>query len=134
VEPTEVFRCPSVRTSAIDGRINLSGYLFNSRLYIDSTSGQFDMGRLKYPQEVIVLYDRNAKTACGDDADMTDEWGNSGSSDSDQWGKGGLWGSHTGSPPYPGPHGGGYNILFADSHVRWYGKWVKGKITRHAEQ
>ncbi|MDP2898389.1 MAG: prepilin-type N-terminal cleavage/methylation domain-containing protein [bacterium] len=132
VEPTAVFRCPSILRSAIDGTVCLSSYILNSRLYLDSSASRFHMGRLKYADRVIVLYDRNAKTAACDDADMTDEWGNS--NGGDQWGRGGLWGSHTGSPPYPGPHAGGYNILFADSHVRWFGKWVEGRITRHAEQ
>jgi hypothetical protein len=52
----------------------------------------------------------------------------------DQWGRGGLWGSHTGSPPCPGPQAGGYNILFAEGHVRWFLKWAKTKMTRHAKE
>jgi len=127
---TEAFRCPSLRRSAIDGRVFLSSYILNSRLYLDSTAGKFHPGRLKFPQKVIVLYDRNEKTAACDDADMTDEWGNS--NGGDPWGRGGLWGSHTGSPPYPGPHSGGYNILFADWHVAWFGEWDSEKMTRHA--
>lgn len=131
-EATEVFRCPSIRRSALEGRKYLSSYILNARLYIDSSTGRFHMGRLKYPQKVIVLYDRNAKTGAAHNGDMTDQWGNN--NGGDQWGSGGLWRSHSGSPPFPGPHGGGYNILFADWHVRWHGKWVKGRMTRHAEQ
>lgn len=132
MEATEVFRCPSIHRSAIDGRKYLSSYVLNARLYIDSATGRFQIGRLKFPPKVIVLYDRNSKTSFPDNADMTDQWGNN--NGGDQWGRGALWSSFMGSPPFPGPHGGGYNILFADWHVRWHGKWVKGKMTRHAEQ
>lgn len=115
-ERTGVFRCPSIQFSAADGRRYLSSYILNSRLYDDSRWGTFDMGRLKLPGKVIVLYDRNKWTGEPADADMTDEWGNSG------------------GPDYSGPHSGGYNILFADWHVKWYGKWSKGEMTRLAEQ
>jgi len=132
MEATEVFRCPSIRYSAIDGRKFLSSYVLNARLYIDSSTGRFHVGRLKYPQKVIVLYDRNSKTGFPENADMTDQWGNN--SGGDEWGRGALWNSFTGSPPFSGPHEGGYNILFADWHVRWHDKWDTGKMTRHAEQ
>jgi len=131
-ERTAVFRCPSIRTSAVDGRKYLSSYILNSRLYDDSTSGIFDMGRLKHPGRVVVLYDRNKWTGEPTDADMTDEWGDGGGPDG--FGPGGLWYYHSGGPEFPGPHAGGYNILFADWHVRFFGRWVKGDITRHAEQ
>jgi prepilin-type N-terminal cleavage/methylation domain-containing protein/prepilin-type processing-associated H-X9-DG protein len=131
-ERTGVFRCPSLQFSAADGRKYLSSYILNSRLYDDSRSGTFDMGRLKHPGTVLVLYDRNKWTGEPADADMTDEWGNSGGPDGH--GPGGLWNYHSGGPDYSGTHSGGYDILFADWHVKWYGKWAKGEMTRYAEQ
>jgi prepilin-type N-terminal cleavage/methylation domain-containing protein/prepilin-type processing-associated H-X9-DG protein len=131
-ERTAVFRCPSIKTYAADGRKYLSSYILNSRLYDDSKTGTFGMGRLKHPATVAVLYDRNKWTGEPTDADMTDEWGNSGGPDG--YGPGGLWYYHSGGPDFPGPHAGGYNILFADWHVKWFGRWVRGEITRHAEQ
>ena len=132
LESTGVFRCPSMTTYAGDGSRYLSSYIFNSRLYLDTVGTRFDMGRLKYPQKVVVLYDRNKWTGEPTDADMTDEWGNSGGPDG--YGSGGLWNYHSGGPTFPGPHNGGYNILFADWHVKWFGTWDTDKITRYAEQ
>ncbi len=134
-ERTAVFRCGALKTSAQTGRPFLCGYVLNSRLNYDSISGAFDLSRLKYPPKVVVLYDRNKWTTAADDADMTDEWGNfSDSSNSDEWGPGGLWYYHSGGPDFSGPHSGGYNIVFADWHVGFFQKWDKGKMTRHAEQ
>jgi len=131
-ERTEVFRCPSLRRSA-DGREIFSNYWINSRLWIDSHSGhRFDMGRLKRPGKVIMLYDKHKWVAAPTKADGSDEWGNN--SGFDGYGPGGLWYYFTGGPDFSGPHSGGFNILFADYHVKWFGKRVKGKITRHAEQ
>ncbi len=132
VESTAVFRCPSMKTYVGDGRRYLTSYIFNSRLYLDTVSTKFDLGRLKHPQTVVVLYDRNKWTGEPTDADMTDEWGNSGGPDG--YGPGGLWNYHSGGPDFSGPHSGGYDILFADWHVKWFGTWDKDKITRHAEQ
>ncbi len=117
----------------VGGTKYLSSYILNSRLYTDSmaTVQRFDMNRLREPQKVVVLYDRNKWTYSPSDADMTDEWGNSGF---DGYGSGGLWYYHSGGPDFSGPHGGGYSILFADSHVRWFGELTEGKFTRHAEQ
>jgi prepilin-type processing-associated H-X9-DG protein len=117
----------------VGGTKYLSSYILNSRLYTDSTATvqRFDMNRLKEPQKVVVLYDRNKWTYSPSDADMRDEWGNSGF---DGYGSGGLWYYHSGGPDFSGPHGGGYNIFFADSHVRWFGELTEGKFTRHAEQ
>ena len=131
-EATAVFRCPSVKTYIADGRKYLSSYILNSRLYMDTQAQTFDMGRLKLPSQVIVLYDRNKWTGEPTDADMTDEWGNSGGPDS--YGPGGLWNYHSGGPDFAGPHSGGYNVLFADWHVKWFGTWAKGQMTRRAEQ
>lgn len=131
-ENTAVFRCPSTKTYALDGRKYLTSYILNSRLYLDTASGTVDIGRLKHPSAVVVLYDRNRWTGEPTDADMTDEWGNSGGPDG--YGPGGLWNSYTGGPNFSGPHGRGYNILFADWHVKWFGSWVKAKMTRYAEQ
>jgi len=127
---TEVFRCPSMRRSFNGGK-RLTSYMINSRLWIDSTAGKFDMNRLKFPQKVVVLYDVNKWYDRTHNADPSDEYGNSGF---DGYGPGGLWHCFTGGPDFSGPHGGGYNILFADWHVKWIGKLVKGKVTRHAEQ
>ncbi len=132
-ERTEVFRCPSAKNYVMDGGKYMSSYFLNSRLYSDGAGGRFDMGRLRNPPMVIVLYDRNVKTCNPQDADMTDETSGS-STGGDGYGEGGLWGSCCNSPPFPGPHAGGYNILFADYHVRWFGVWTTGKMTRHAEQ
>jgi len=131
-ERTEVFRCPSAKTYVMDGRKFLTSYIFNSRLYVDGLGGRFDIGRLRNPGIVVILYDRNVKTCEPTDADMTDEWHNDGTGDG--FGAGGLWESCCNSPPFPGPHAGGYNILFADYHVRWFGVWITGKMTRRAEQ
>jgi len=128
---TEVFRCPG--DTIIEGGINLSSYLLNSRLYTDSTTGSFDLQRLKFPTRVAVLYDKHLYPHSPSDADMTDEWGNS-NGVLDEYGSGGLWWYKSGGPNWPGPHSGGYNILFADSHVKWFGTPVKGKFTRYAKQ
>lgn len=127
---TEVFRCPSMKTSALGGK-RLTSYMINSRLWLDSSAGKFDIHRLKYPQKVVVLYDINKWYDRAHNADPSDEYGNSGF---DGYGPGGLWNCYTGGPDFPGPHAGGYNILFADWHVKWFGKLAKGEITRHAEQ
>ena len=132
LESTGVFRCPSIKTDVVEGRKYLSSYILNSRLYLDTAAEMFDMGRLKHPGKVIVLYDRNKWTGSPSDADMTDEWANTGGPDG--YGPGGLWHYHSGGPDFSGPHSGGYNMLFADWHVKWFGNWVKGKMTRHAEQ
>ncbi len=126
---TEVFRCPG--DTIVEGGINFTSYLLNSRLYTDSTSGSFHLERLKFPTKVVVLYDKHLYPHSPSDADMTDEWGNSGF---DGYGPGGLWWYKSGGPNWPGPHATGYNILFADSHVRWFGQLAEGKFTRHAEQ
>ncbi len=134
-ERTEVFRCGALKASAATGKPYLSSYILNSRLYLDSqTQGRFDLGRLKMPPKVVLLYDRNKWTGAEDDADMTDEWGNSQSGSSDQWGPGGLWYYHSGGPDFSGPHSGGYNILFCDGHVGFFSRWSEGRMTRHAEQ
>ncbi len=127
---TEVFRCPSMKVSALGGK-RLTSYMINSRLWLDSKAGMFDLYRLKYPQKVVVLYDINRWYDRTHNADPSDEYGNSGF---DGYGPGGLWYCFTGGPDFSGPHAGGYNILFADCHVKWFGKLIKGKITRHAEQ
>lgn len=129
-ERTEVFRCPSMRRSAMGGK-RFSSYIMNGRLWGDSSTGRYDFNRLKYPQKVVVLYDINKWYDRTHNADPTDGFGNSGF---DGYGQGALWYSYTGGPDFSGPHGGGYDILFADGHVKWFGKLVKGKITRHAEQ
>lgn len=126
-----VFQCPG--DTIIEGGKNLSSYILNSRLWMDTTQGGdiFDLQRLKFPTKVVVLYDKHLYPHSPDDADMTDEWGNSGF---DGYGPGGLWWYKSGGPTWPGPHSGGYNILFADAHVRWFGTLVEGKFTRHAQQ
>lgn len=129
-ERTAVFRCPSMKVSAVGGK-RLTSYMINSRLWRDSNAGEFDLHRLKYPQKVVVLYDINRWYDRTHNADPSDEYGNSGF---DGYGPGGLWYCFTGGPDFSGPHSGGYNILFADWHVNWFGKLVKGEITRHAEQ
>jgi prepilin-type processing-associated H-X9-DG protein/prepilin-type N-terminal cleavage/methylation domain-containing protein len=129
-ERTEVFRCPSMKRSLAGGR-RLTSYMINSRLWMDSAAGKFDMNRLKFPQKVVVFYDINRWYDRTHNADPSDEYGNSGF---DGYGPGGLWYCFTGGPDFSGPHSGGYNILFADWHVKWFGKLVKGKLTRHAEQ
>ena len=91
------------------------------------------MRKLTFPEKVVVLYDRNKWTGTPSDADMTDEWGNWGTDFSDVWGPGGLWYYHSGGPDFSGPHEAGYNILFADWHVKWFGEWDKESMTRHAE-
>jgi len=127
---TEVFRCPSLQYSPA-GRKYLSGYILNSRLYLDSATGGWqNMSEVVNRDKLIVLYDRNKWTGAEDDADMTDEWGNSGA---DGYGPGGLWYYYSGGPDFSGPHAGGYNILFADWHVKWFGKWASKYMTRHAE-
>ncbi len=131
-ERTEVFRCNALRASAQDGRPFLCSYLLNSRLYYDSTDGKFSLERLKFPTRVVALYDRNKWTTASDDADMTDEWGNSGGADG--YGQGGLWYYHSGGPDFSGPHAGSYNVLFCDWHVTLMKHWTREKITRHAEQ
>ena len=131
-ERTAIFRCGTLKVSAEDGRPYLCGYILNSRLFIDSNSGAFDLERLKYPPITVVLYDRNKWTGAADDADMTDEWGNSGQPDG--YGPGGLWYYHSGGPDFSGPHSGGYNVLFADWHVKLITRLIQGKITRHAQQ
>ncbi|MDP2898391.1 MAG: prepilin-type N-terminal cleavage/methylation domain-containing protein [bacterium] len=125
-----VFQCPG-DTMREGGTRNLSSYILNSRLYTDSMTGSFDLQRLKFPTRVVVLYDKHLYWHSPSDADMTDEWGNSGF---DGYGPGGLWWYSGGGPRWPGPHSGGYNVLFADSHVRWFGKLVEGQLTRHAQQ
>jgi prepilin-type N-terminal cleavage/methylation domain-containing protein/prepilin-type processing-associated H-X9-DG protein len=127
---TEVFRCPSMRRSALGG-IRFCSYLMNQRLWGDSTSGKYDFHRLKYPNKVVVFYDINRWYDRAHNADPTDGWANSGF---DGYGQGGLWYSYTGGPDFSGPHSGGYNICFADCHVKWFGKLVEGKLTRRAEQ
>ena len=134
-ERTAVFRCGALKTSAAAGKPYLCSYILNSRLHIDSQqAGYFDLGRLKYSAKVVLIYDRNKWTTAEDDADMTDEWGNSGTGFSDEWGPGGLWYYHSGGPDFSGPHAGGYNILFADYHVGFAARWDEGRMTRHAEQ
>ena len=125
-----VFQCPG-DTMREGGNRNLSSYILNSRLSLDSSTQRFDLQRLKYPTKVVVLYDKHMWMHSPSDADMTDEWGNSGF---DGYGPGGLWWYQDGGPRWPGPHSGGYNVLFADSHVRWFGKLVEGQLTRHAQQ
>ncbi len=131
-ERTEVFRCPSVKVYSMDGRKYLTSYIFNCGLWY-FMGNRFDMGRVRNATQLIVLYDRNLKTCEPTDADMTDEWHiNDGTGDG--YGAGGLWLSCCNSPPFPGPHAGGYNILFADGHVRWFGTWITGKMTKRAEE
>jgi len=142
LERTAMFRCGAVKVSAQDGRPFLTNYVLSSRLYVDSQqqAQKFDLGRLRYPSKVVLIYDRNKWTTASEDADMTDEWGNSGTSWSDEGGPGGLWYYHSGGLglpgplSFPGPHQGGYNILFCDSHVRWFGRWDKARMTRRALQ
>lgn len=133
-ERTAIFRCPQITTCAADGRKYLSSYIMNCRLWLDSKTDKFDMGRLRRPPKVVVLYDRNRWTGSPDDADMTDEWGNEATEFSDEWGPGGLWYYPSGGPDFSGPHDGGYNILFADYHVAWLRHWIREKMTRHAQQ
>jgi prepilin-type N-terminal cleavage/methylation domain-containing protein/prepilin-type processing-associated H-X9-DG protein len=129
-ERTAVFRCPSMKVSALGGK-RLTSYMVNSRLWIDSMAGKFDMHRLKHPGMVVMLYDINKWYDRAHNADPSDEYGNTGF---DGYGSGGLWYCFTGGPDFSGPHGGGYDILFADWHVKWFGKLIEGKFTRHAEQ
>jgi prepilin-type N-terminal cleavage/methylation domain-containing protein/prepilin-type processing-associated H-X9-DG protein len=129
-ERTEVFRCPSMRRSALGGK-RFSSYIMNGRLWRDSASGKYDFHRLKFPHKVVVLYDINKWYDRTHNADPTDGFGNTGF---DGYGPGALWHSYAGGPDFSGPHAGGYNILFADGHVKWFGRLVKGKLTRHAEQ
>ncbi|NQT83853.1 type II secretion system protein [bacterium] len=131
-ERTAAFRCGALKTSAATGNPYLCSYLLNSRLNYDSNSGAFDLSRLKKPPKVVVLYDRNKWTGAEDDADMTDEWGNSGGPDG--YGPGGLWYYHSGGPDFSGPHSSGYNIVFADWHVSFFARWDEGRMTRRAEQ
>ena len=129
-ERTEVFRCPSMRRSALGGT-RFCSYIMNARLWRDSTSGKYDFHRLKFPQKVVVLYDINKWYDRTHNADPTDGFGNTGF---DGYGPGALWSSYSGGPDFSGPHGGGYDILFADGHIKWFGQFVKGRLTRHAEQ
>jgi len=133
-ERTRVFRCDALKTSAAAGKPYLCSYILSSRLHLDSQrqSLTFDLGRLRVPGKVVVLYDRNKWTGAEDDADMTDEWGNSGGPDG--YGPGGLWYYHSGGPDFSGPHHGGYNILFGDMHVAWFGRWDEARMTRRAIQ
>ncbi len=129
---TEVFRCATL-SNAPDGRKYLCGYVMNSRLYVDAGGQEADVASAKNRPKLVVLYDRNKWTGEPTDADMTDEWGNARTAFSDSWGPGGLWHYYTGGPDFSGPHEGGYNILFADWHVKWFGKWESKSMTRHPE-
>ena len=126
---TEVFRCPSI-PYAPDGRKHLCGYILNVRLWLDSATGRIRVSEIPNAHKLVVLYDRNASRGYPDDADMTDEWGNSGG---DGYGQGGLWYSPETGFGYPGPHDGGHNMLFADWHVKWFGEWNSDYMTRHPE-
>jgi prepilin-type N-terminal cleavage/methylation domain-containing protein/prepilin-type processing-associated H-X9-DG protein len=138
LERTAVFRCGALKVSAAAGSPYLSSYILNCRLNYDSRqAGKFHLGRLKKPTKVILLYDRNLWTGAEDDADMTDEWGTpelGGPGGPDGHGPGGLWYYHSGGPTFPGPHSGGYNVLFCDGHVRWFGRWDEARMKRLAEQ
>lgn len=126
-----VFQCPG-DTLRQGGERNLSSYILNSRLWRDTQGGaNFDLQRIKFPTKVVVLYDKHMFMHSPSDADMTDEWGNI---EDEMGGPGGLWWYQDGGPRWPGPHSGGYNVLFADSHVRWFGKLVEGQISRRAVQ
>jgi prepilin-type processing-associated H-X9-DG protein len=128
-QSTEAFRCPSIPCGP-DGSKNLCGYILNMRLYFDSLNNGSNMARVTNNHKLVVLYDRNASMGSPDDADMTDEWNNSGG---DGYGQGGLWYSRETGFDYPGPHDGGHNILFADWHVKWFGEWDSEQMTRHPE-
>ncbi len=131
-ESTEVFRCPSI-VYAPDGRKYLCGYVLNSRLYIDSTGYRATLAGATNRGKLAILYDRNRWTRDPSDADMTDEWGNTKREFSDAYGPGGLWHYPYGGPDFSGPHDGGYDILFADWHVKWFEAWDSEKMTRHPE-
>lgn len=128
-EETEAFRCPSILYGP-DGRKNLCGYILNMRLYRDSDTARANMAYVTNNHKLVVLYDRNPSMGHPDDADMTDEWENTGG---DGYGQGGLWYSRETGFGYPGPHDGGHNILFADWHVKWFSEWDSDYMTRHPE-
>jgi prepilin-type processing-associated H-X9-DG protein len=128
---TEVFRCATL-PNAPDGRKYFCSYIMNSLIYLSSSpDNRANVLKAKNRYKLVVLYDRNKWTGVPTDADMTDEWGNAGGPDG--YGAGGLWDCYTGGPDFSGPHEGGYNILFADWHVKWFGKWESKSMTRHPE-
>ncbi len=128
---TEVYRCLAIPYDP-EGSKHLSGYILNMRIYSETTEvGRARMSELTNRHKLIVLYDRNSSSGHPDDADMTDDWGNTGGEDG--YGQGGLWYSRATGFGYPGPHDGGHNILFADWHVKWFGEWDSETMTRHCE-
>ncbi len=131
----KIFVCPSIRES-VAGKPYFCSYILNEWLYRRGLS----VSLMKNESQVVAIYDRHKWTPEEDDADMTDEWNSSGGPDG--YGTGGLWGKASyppwTSPPYstapakpPGPHFGGYNILFVDGHTHWYGRWSNEKMTRY---
>jgi len=129
-ENLKVFRCaevlgflrPALRSHVV------SCYVMNSWLFLS----QIKLSKMLNSSECVAYYDRNAEVTTPQntlDADMTDEWGNSGPPDG--FGPGGLWsGAGTGITNEPGPHSEGYNIAFCDGHAEWFGTYDYGRIER----
>ena len=129
-ESLKVFSCaevlgfirPALRSHVI------SCYVMNSRLFIS----QIKLSKMLNASECVAYYDRNDKVTTPQntlDADMTDEWGNTGPPDG--FGPGGLWaGPGTGIINAPGPHAEGYNIAFCDGHTEWFGTYDYERIER----
>ena len=127
-----VFRCPGVMAMPVSREIAphrkrmLSSYIMNSRLNL----AKLKLSKIINPSQCVVFYDRNAQSitaANSIDADLTDEYGNSGPPDG--FGPGALWSYHE-AQDVPGPHGGGYDIAFCDGHAEWFGTYDAERIER----
>lgn len=108
VKNTQIFTCPSSKTTGWDGRMNSTqsgGYGLHRRL------SSYELGRIRYPAQLVLLGDAG-RLANGNPYYLIDE-------NQDQ--------GDNAVPPEPLHHDGA-NIGFCDGHAKWltktsYGNW-----------
>jgi prepilin-type N-terminal cleavage/methylation domain-containing protein/prepilin-type processing-associated H-X9-DG protein len=127
-----VFLCPSFPSNGTDILIN---YVYNFHAgnsdeddYLNPGSVFLKDSGINKTEKFIVLYDSPTGRGQIADSDPSDEWpGAADQVGGDGHGTGLLWYFNT---PSTGPHSGGHNILFADTHVQWFSRWDSNSMTR----
>ena len=134
VKGQKPFLCPSCPDKNI-----LIDYVYNfhaGNSDVDHTGGSGGVflrdSNVNNHSKFILLYDSPLARGGADDVDPSDEWGYGSSGEADQTGGDGhgtgllwYWVSLA-----TGPHNGGHNILFADSHTQWFAQWDSNLMTR----
>jgi prepilin-type N-terminal cleavage/methylation domain-containing protein/prepilin-type processing-associated H-X9-DG protein len=125
-----VFRCRSHPDQTM-----VVCYVYNFHAgcdYVDDSGASGSVvlsdARIASPTRLVILYDSTPNRPDPDDLDPTDEMGTADWTGGDGHGLGHLW--YASSLADSGPHSGGHDILFADSHVQWFAWWNSVAMTR----